>query len=570
MIALSMNSFHGDSSAGVLKDGKLIAAAEEERFARIKHWAGVPLKALQYCLGSAEATLGDVDYIVLSKNPFAHVAEKICAAVQESPPKTLKRVNANIGILSIKAYLREYFSYKNKIKARIVYVEHHKAHIAHGYYASPFKNSLILSCDGTGDMRTTMWGVARGNRIDIKGGIRFPHSLGFLYTAFTQFLGFPEYGDEYKVMGLAPYGKPVFKKEIQRIVKVKADGSFRLDTSYFDINKGRASMTWMNCRPRIGRLYSDKVIKFFGEPRKPRAPIDERHKDIACSLQLVLEEAVLNLLTKLKSRYEEENLCLTGGVSANSVLCGKISSLRLFNNVYVPPAPGDAGTAIGALAYFYYKKRGKRPEGMHSAFKGPSYTREEIKRAIEASPLKYEELPEDRMLDFTVKALMDKKIVGWFQGAMEFGYRALGARSILTHPGPAGMKDILNNRIKHRESFRPFAPSVMEEYASEFFYANDKSPYMSFVAKVKEDKADKIKAVVHVDNTARVQTVSKDENPLYHRLLERFYQRTGLPLVLNTSFNENEPIVNSPKEAIDCFLRTRMDVLIMNNFVVKR
>lgn len=570
MNILGINAYHGDSSAAISRNDSLIAAAEEERFTREKHWAGVPVNAINFCLDNANLKLSDIDYIVLSKNPFAHILEKIYAVIQKNPSDTLNRINANVGILSIKNYLSKSLSAQNRIKAPIAYVEHHIAHIAGAYYASTFKSSLILSCDGAGDMRTTMWATAKENDIYIKGSIKFPHSLGFLYTAFTQFLGFPEYGDEYKVMGLAPYGKPNYANEIKKMISIKKDGSFTLDLSYFDINKESSSMTWTNCKPDIGRLYSDKLIESFGESRRRGELIDERHKDIAASLQAVLEEILLNLLTKLKSKYKEDNLCLTGGIFANSVVCGKISDLKFFNQIYVPYAPSDAGTVIGAIAYFYRKKRGQRLKNLYSPYSGPKYDKRHVKELLEFSSLKYEEFPSEQLLDYVVSALIDKKIVGWFQGKMEFGYRALGDRSILAHPGYAQIKDILNKRIKHREWFRPFAPSVMKEYVRDFFYMNDESPYMSFVAKVKEDRIDKIKAVTHVDNTARIQTVSKEDNPLYYSLLERFYKRTGLPLLLNTSFNESEPIVNSPKEAIDCFLRTKMDVLIMDNFVIEK
>lgn len=569
MNILGINAYHGDSAAAISKNGNLIAAAEEERFTREKHWAGVPINAIKYCLQVADIKISQVDYIVLSKNPFAHILDKIHTAILKSPFNILNRINANVNILTIRDYLNRALKGQSRIKPRIVYVEHHKAHIADAYYSSPFRDALILSCDGAGDMRTAMWALGQGDRIDMKGSIRFPHSLGFLYTAFTQFLGFLEYGDEYKVMGLAPYGRPNYTKEINEIVRIKKDGSFTLDLSYFNINKESVSMTWMNCRPNIGRLYSDKFIRYFGKPRLPGAPLDNFHKDIASSLQTVAEQIILNLLTNLKSRYKQKNLCLSGGIFANSVICGKISDLKVFDRIYVSYAPGDAGTAIGALTYFYNKKTRKRIRNTYNVFNGPMYDRQNIIEAIEASALNYEELSEDKMLDFVIGALIDKKIVGWFQGNMEFGYRALGDRSILAHPGYSEMRDILNIRIKNRESFRPFAPSVMKEHAAEFFHVNDDSPYMSFVAKVKEDKIDRVKAVTHVDNTSRVQTVAKEDNPLFYSLLERFYGKTGLPLLLNTSFNENEPMVNTPKEAIDCFLRTKMDILILGDFIIK-
>jgi carbamoyltransferase len=570
MNILGINAYHADSSAAIVKDGILVAALEEERLRREKHWAGLPTGAIQYCLDAARLTLSQIDYIVLSKNPFAHLAQKLYQAIRMSPANTRQRINANIGLLSIKDYLARDLGFKDRIKARIIFVEHHKAHLACALYTAPFKDGLILSCDGTGDMRTTMWALAKEGRINIKGGISFPHSLGFLYTAVTQFLGFSDYGDEYKVMGLAPYGRPNYKDQLYRIIKVKNDGTFSLDLSYFNINQESASMGWLNCKPHITRLYSDKFIHHFDKPRLALESINNRHKDIACSLQVVLEEVILNLLKKLNVKFKQKNLFLSGGVFANSVICGKLSQLRVFSRIYVPPAPADAGTAIGAAAYFYYQKNKQLIKNMHSAFLGPEYTQEEIKKAIDERALKYKELSDDQMLDSVVGALINKKIVGWFQGRMEFGYRALGARSILAHPGLEQIRDILNKRIKNRESFRPFAPSIIEEQTPGFFCGNGPSPYMSFVAKARLDRADKIKAVVHIDNTARVHTVNKQDNPLFYRLLERFSQRTGLPLLLNTSFNENEPIVNSPLEAIDCFLRTKMDALAMGNVVIEK
>jgi carbamoyltransferase len=583
MIILGINAYHGDSSACLVIDGKLICAIEEERIRRIKHLAGLPVEAVKWCLEYAGVKITEVDYIAISRNPFAHLHKKMLRVIKNLPSVGfIKGRLQNIAKISdIKSALASELNIDlKKLKAKLVMVEHHNAHLASAFFVSPFDEAVCVSVDGFGDFKSTMRGIGRGNKINILDRVHFPHSLGIFYTAFTQFLGFWKYGDEYKVMGLSAYGDPDrFKEKVREIVRLRNDGLFELDTSYFLHDTEGVEMTWLNEEPKIGRLFSNKFVKVFGKPRERDDEIAIHYQDIASALQSMYEDAFFHILTDLYKRYKIENLVLAGGCIQNSVANGKIYDRTPFKNVYIPPAAHDAGTAIGAAFWVWNVLLGRRRDFvMEHAYWGPEFSEGEISMTLKTKITELEKQGckvmkienEEELFSLTAKAIADGKIVGWFQGRTEWGPRALGNRSMLADPRRKEMKDILNARIKRREWFRPFAPSILEEFVSDWFEFSYPVPFMEKVYKIKTDKRDLIPAVTHVDGTGRLQTVSKNINPKYYRLIEAFYKLTGIPLVLNTSFNENEPIVNTPEDALNCFLRTKMDVLVMGNFYIYR
>jgi carbamoyltransferase len=573
MKILGLNSYHGDSSACLVIDGKLIAAVAEERFKREKHWSGLPLDSINYCLKEANISIDDVDYIAINRNPKANFLRKLIWTLIHQPSSRLIKNRAeNLKkILTIKEDILSYFQSKNN-SIKTFYIEHHLAHAASTFFVSPFEESAILTIDGFGDFVSTLLAYGKGNKIYPIKRIFFPHSLGLFYLTITQFLGFWNYGDEYKVMGLAAYGKPIYLDKFKKIVKLKKDGSgFQLDTSYFlHISKG-ATSTWFNQKPVIDRMFSDKFIKEFGEPREPNTEITQRDMDLAASLQALTEEIYFALLNYLYKVTKSQNICLAGGVALNSSANGKIFEKTPFKEIFIQPAASDDGGAIGAAFYLWnHILNQKRSFIMEHAYWGPKYSEDEIELALNKNNLNYVKLKDEELLPKVAKDIADGKIVGWFQGRMEFGPRALGNRSIVVDPRRKEMKDILNERIKRREWFRPFAPSILEEEVDKWFEINYPEPFMIKTYKWKEEKRHLVPAVVHEDGTGRLQTVSKKTNPRYWQLIKEFQNLTGIPVVLNTSFNENEPIVNKPEEAIDCFLRTKMDVLVLENFYVSR
>ena len=457
------------------------------------------------------------------------------------------------------------------MKAELHRVEHHRAHIASSFYVSGFEEAACLSVDGFGDFVSTMFAEGTGTKLDIFEHVEFPHSLGVFYTAATQYIGFHKYGDEYKVMGLASYGEPEYLSEFRKIVQLKNDGQFELDLDYFLHHSEGVDMTWYNCAPTMGMLYSDKFAERFGPPREPRAEITKRHENIAASLQAMLEEAVFHLLDYLYQKTKNKNLCMAGGVAFNCVANGKILENTPFQEIFIQPAAGDAGTAIGAAYYIYHSTLGEpRCFTMKDVFYGPGYSDKELAEALEKYELKYEVYDDEGIVRAAAKAAADGQVVGWFQGRSEFGPRALGNRSIVVDPRSMEMKDLINKRVKYREPFRPFCPSILAEAVGDYFEQTYPEPFMLKAYKVKEDKKEVIPAVTHVDGTGRLQSVQKDVNPKYWTLIKEFENLTGVPVVLNTSFNENEPIVNSPEEAIECFLRTKMDCLILGNYFVRK
>jgi len=450
-------------------------------------------------------------------------------------------------------------------------VEHHKAHMASAFLVSGFDRAAILSIDGFGDFVSTMWGVGEGNRIEVLGQIEYPHSAGIVYTATSQYLGFPKYGDEGKVMGLAPYGNPRFLEQFRDIVQTEPEGRFKLNLNYFRHHSEGVEMTWDDGSPTIGRIFSHKFVETFGPARYNGNPLGEHEQDIAASLQARLEEVGFHVLNHLHKQTGSRRLALAGGVAFNSVMNGKILLHTPFEEIYVQPAAGDAGTALG-VCYWIENVLLQRPRTfiMGHAYTGPEYRNGQIERVVNGSGLKHRLLEDAQLPRVAAQAIADGKIVGWFQGRMEFGPRALGNRSIVVDPRRQEMKDILNARIKKREPFRPFAPSILEERVADYFEQTHPAPSMLMVYQIKPEKRAAIPAVTHVDGSGRLQTVSRDANPLYYDLIREFDRITGIPVVLNTSFNEDEPIVCTPDQAMDCFQRTRMDVLFLGNYMVER
>ncbi|MCK4859032.1 MAG: carbamoyltransferase [Candidatus Omnitrophica bacterium] len=572
MNILGINAYHGDSSAAIVVDGKLIAAIEEERIRRIKHWAGFPSEAIKWCLSYADIGIKDVDYITLSRNPLARFHKKILRVFLKKPKLSFlkQRLNNYEKFKSIKANLAQDLEVsENKIKAKVVNVEHHRAHIASSFFVSPLREAAVVSIDGFGDFVSVMTGVGKENKIKISDIVEFPHSLGIFYTALTQFLGFCNYGDEYKVMGLSAYGEPTYLDKMREIVKLKNNGLFKLDTSYFLHDSQGVEMTWLNEKPLIGRLFSDKLSELLGKPRKEGEELSQRFRDIAASTQSIYEEAFFHILNHLYKKTGLKSIALAGGCIQNSLANGKIADMTSFENIYIPPAAYDAGGAIGSAFYLWNQILDKPREFvMNSPFWGPSFDEKEIKQILEKKAVKYEKLDEKELIRRASKNIADGKVVGWFQGRTECGPRALGNRSILADPRKKEMKDVLNSRIKKREWFRPFAPSILEEKAGEYFESSLPVPFMEKVYKIRKEKRELIPAICHIDGTGRMQSVNYEINPKYYDLIKEFENLTGIPIVLNTSLNENEPIVNTPQDALNCFLRTKMDVLVLENFYI--
>jgi len=468
------------------------------------------------------------------------------------------------------------------IKATFHRVEHHQAHLASTYFVSPFEHAALLSADGLGDFASSMWGVGEGNRMRIDGAIAFPHSLGLYYSAVTQYLGFLKFGDEYKVMGLAAYGQPSHLDALRDVLRFNRNGNgidFQLGLEYFTHHKTGPEMSWAESdqTPVLGKMFSDAMPRKLGAPaRQPDDPLEQQHRDLAASLQARLEEVYLGMLKKLAAQTGTKAVCLAGGVAFNCVANGKIFDTTPFEKVYVHPAAGDAGLAVGAAYHVWHQTLGKpRSFVMHHAYWGPGYTPEDLRTSINSSVVSAEgyttqELGDQELMRRTAGIIAEGKIVGWYQGRAEWGPRALGNRSIVADPRRAEMKEILNRRIKHREIFRPFAPSILAEKTGEWFEKSYPSPFMNLAYSVHPDKRDKIPAPTHIDGTGRLQTVTPDANPRYHALISEFERQTGVPVVLNTSFNDNEPIVCRPEEALDCFVRTQMDALVLGNFLITR
>ncbi len=567
---LGLNAYHGDAAAALVVDGELVCAAEEERFNRVKHCAGFPAQAAAWCLEDAGVSASDLDHVAIGRDPKANLGHKLLRTLLHgASPRYLKaRLENAARVRDVRAELQSALG--AEVAADLHHVEHHQAHVASAFFVSPFEEAAILSVDGFGDFASTMLAEGRGSSFRVLERVLFPHSLGIFYTAVTQWLGFPKYGDEGKVMGLAPYGTPRHLEEMRRIVEPHGD-VFRLGLDYFRHDKEGVDMTWDEGTPSIGRLFSERMEEVFGPAREPGAELTSQHEDVAASLQAMLEEAYLHLVRALWERTHVPRICLAGGVALNAVANGRIRPETPFEEVFVQPAAGDSGIAVGA-AYYVWNQQLGRPRGfvMDHAYTGPAFSEERCAAALSAAGLEADRLDDDSLLEQVADRIAAGDVVGWFQGRMEFGPRALGNRSIVADPRRADMKDVLNARIKHREPFRPFAPSILAEAAGDWFEQDYTSPFMVLVYTTRAEKRELVPAVNHVDDTGRLQTVTREANERYYRLIEAFERKTGVPILLNTSFNENEPIVMTPEQAVETFRKTRMDVLVLGNLVVRR
>jgi len=581
MNILGINAYHGNSSAAMVCDGQLVAAVEEERFNRVKYAAGFPAQAIRYCLKEAGLTLGEIHHVAVPRNPYARLGTKIFYALR-MPSFARERVKVLGKFQGIRGALAQAIDTDpNKIRAQFHRIEHHRAHLASSFYCSPFERAALLSADGLGDFASTMWGTGSGSRLEIEGAVAFPHSLGLFYSAVTQYLGFLRFGDEYKVMGLAAYGQPEQLElfhDILRFENASGRNGFKLGLDYFSHHRTGPEMSWAEAgkTPTLGKLFSAQMERRLGSARAADGTLLERHRNLAASLQARLEEVYLGMLRKLGERTGLKAVCLAGGVAFNCVANGKIFEATPFELVYVQPAAGDGGLSVGAAFFVWHQiLRNPRSFVMDHAYWGPEYSPDEMRRAVDSTDLGKKgcvvcELQDQELMRRAAGKIADGKILGWFQGRAEWGPRALGNRSIVVDPRRSEMKEILNRRIKHRESFRPFAPSILAEATGEYFEKSHPSPFMTLAYPVRPEKREKIPAPTHVDGTGRLQTVTREANPRYHALISAFADLTGVPVVLNTSFNDNEPIVCCPEEAIDCFERTQMDALVLGNFLITR
>ncbi len=575
MVIVGINAYHADSSAAIFVDGKMIAAIEEERFTRIKHWAGFPRLAIEFCLKEAGVTYEQVDYFAIGRDPKAKMLNKVLyvsanflgsfSVLKDRFLNSHKVATIQNELSSISGLPEGAFA--NKIRN----IEHHRSHLASAFFASGFDEAACLSIDGSGDFSTTMVAIGKGNNIEVLDSVDFPHSLGIFYTAFTQLLGFPHYGDEYKVMGMAPYGEPKYVSQLHDVIKLTNDGLFKLNLEYFRKGTHGVISYGDDHIPVVKIMYSDHMLSKFGSARKKDEPLSQYHKDLAASVQRMAEITIFHILNHLQKRTGMKNVCIAGGVAQNSVANGKITRNTEFKNVYIPSAGHDAGISMGA-ALFVQQQLLKLPrqQPIYSAYTGSRFSNEEIKKILDAKGIIYTQLSDESMYDAVTDCLINGGVVGWMSGRAEFGPRALGGRSIIADPRRADAKEILNLKIKRRESFRPFAPSILKEYVGEYFELDEPVPFMEKVFPIKEAKRSEIPAVTHVDGTGRLQSVDKNISPRYYALIETFRKKTGVPILLNTSFNENEPIVNSPEEALACYTRTQMDMLAIENILISR
>ncbi len=575
MNIIGINAWHADASASLIIDGRLVVAIEEERFTRKKHWAGFPSQAILFCLKEAGLVPGDVDFFAIGRDPKAKLFNKAMYLLK-NPSGSFGAVKDRLAnsrkVSSLKRELSNLFGMSESFfQSRIQNVEHHRSHIASAFYASPFDEAACVSVDGSGDFTTTMTAFGSGNSIDILNSVDFPHSIGLFYTAFTQLLGFPHYGDEYKVMGMAPYGKPIYAEEVEQVIRLTNNGLFQLNLEYF--RKGTEGIITYDESfiPVVAPLFSKKMEMTFGPVRTKGTTLAQKHFDIAASVQHVTEQAIFHILNNVYEQTKCTNLCLAGGVAQNSVANGKIKQNTPFKNIYIPSAGHDAGISMGAALFTYYKMNPQaNKHHVRNAYLGSKFSKEEIINYLDDHSHRYLQYEDEILYEKVCEVIMDGGVVGWFTGRAEFGPRALGGRSILADPRRTDAKEILNSKIKRRESFRPFAPSILKEYVSEYFEQDDEVPFMEKVFRIREEKRSVLPAVTHVDGTGRLQTVDKEISPRYYRLIDAFRSLTGVPVLLNTSFNENEPIVNTPDDALSCFLRTDMDMLVMENIVLTK
>jgi len=571
MLILGLNMFHADASAAIVQDGKIVFAIAEERLNRIKHYAGFPSLAIQACLKAAGAKIGDIDHIAVGQDSDANLSEKIRYAFA-NPAKLLNFVKLRQRKQQMRD-VRELIATNIQcdpaaLRFRVHHLEHHIAHVASAYYCSPWEQAAGFSYDGSGDFVSTMMARCQEGDIQVLDRVFLPHSLGSFYTMICEFIGYNKYGDEGKVMGLAPYGKDTYVSQVRDLLMTSASG-FELDLEYF---KPLGSNEGMQIKPdgtvELARHFSGRMAELFGPPRDPESEITQRDMDLAYAMQHCFEEVFFHLLHELHNRVPLPNLAMAGGCALNSVANGKLFSRTPFRKTWIQPAAGDEGLAIGAALHTYHAVLGYPLSCvMKNSYLGPEFTDSEIEASLKSAGLKYRKLERGPLLDTVADRITAGDVVGWFQGRMEWGPRALGNRSIVAHPGLPNMKDVLNARIKRREWFRPFAPSILEERQAEYFEHDHPSPFMLHVYKIRAEKREQLCAVNHVDDTGRLQSVARDENPLYYDLIRAFERKSGIPVILNTSFNENEPIVCAPEEAVSCFQRTKMDAIAIGPFV---
>ena len=583
---LGISAFYHDSAAALLKDGEIIAAVQEERFTRKKHDYSFPSQAVNYCLKEAQITSDQLKYIAFYDKPFIKFNRILETYLTYAPKGILSFVKAIPLWIRKKLWILDLIAKETNFDGTILFPEHHESHAASAFFPSPFKNAAFLTMDGVGEWATSSFGIGDDNHVKILSELHFPHSLGLLYSAFTYFTGFKVNSGEYKVMGLAPYGQPKYVQKIyDHLIDVKADGSFKMNMDYFNYAVG-LKMT----NHRFAEL-------FDGPPRKPESALTQREMDLARSVQEVTEDIMLRMAGHVKKATDQKNLCLAGGVALNCVGNGKILRSGLFENIWIQPAAGDAGGALGAaLIAHYHQDNNKRSiigkrDTQKGSYLGPEYSDNDIKAYLDQNKIPYKHLSHEELLETVTKYLIEEKVIGWFQGRMEFGPRALGNRSIIGDARSADMQKKMNLKIKYRESFRPFAPSVLADHVNEWFNLDEESPYMLLVADVRNDKLkhlteeqksvkgldllnlvrSKIPAVTHIDNSARIQTVNRLDNPIYYDLIDNFYKQTGCPVIINTSFNvRGEPIVESPSDAYICFMRTEMDILVLGSFLLNK
>ena len=572
MLILGLNMFHADASAAILRDGDVVFAIAEERLNRIKHYAGFPSLAVKACLDAVGAKISDIDHVAVGQDSDANLAKKVQYALA-NPAKILNFIQLRRrkqAMREVRLLLARSFNVDaEQLRFQEHHLEHHIAHIASAYYCSPWEKAAGFSYDGSGDFVSAMMARCEGNEIDVLERVFLPHSLGSFYTMICEFIGYKKYGDEGKVMGLAPYGKPTYCQQVAEIVQPK-NGTFQLDLRYFKpLGSNQGMKIQADGTVKLAPHFSSHMEKLFGKPREPHSEITQRDMDLAYAMQHHFEEIFFQMANALHKNVPSENLAMAGGCALNSVANGKLFGRTPFRKTWIQPAAGDEGLAIGAALHTYHSvlKQPRRYE-LKNSYLGSEFSDAQIESDLKRSGLRYRKFDREPLLDAVAEQIAAGNVVGWFQGRMEWGPRALGNRSIVAHPGLPNMKDVLNARIKHREWFRPFAPSILAERQSEYFEHDHPSPFMLHVYKIRPEKRDQLCAVNHVDDTGRLQSVSRDENPLYYDLIRAFERRTGIPVILNTSFNENEPIVCTPDEAIDCFKRTRMDVLAIGPFMV--
>jgi len=585
MKILGISAFYHDSAACLVVDGDIVAAAQQERFSRKKHDPRFPDDAIQYCLDEGRIEVNDLDYVVFYDKPFVKFERLLMTYLGIAPSGLRSFYQQMPAWLKEKIFMRATIRKKTGYEGKVLFAAHHQSHAAAAFFPSPFEEAAVVTLDGVGEWATSTYGFGRGNRVQILKEINFPHSLGLLYSAFTYFTGFRVNSGEYKLMGLAPYGEPTYVSTILReLIDIRPDGSFRLNLDYFDYCAGL-------------RMTNQKFADLFGGPRRePETKITQREMDLARSVQMVTEEIILRIARHVHRETGLKHLCLAGGVALNCVSNGRVLREGPYEDVWIQPSAGDAGNALGCALFAWHQllDNERVPDGRRqkASYLGPGYSDDAIRTYLDANNIPYTRIePSEELCDRVAGLIAGEKVVGWFQGRMEFGPRALGARSILGDPRSRDMQRTINLKIKFRESFRPFAPTVMTEHVAEYFELDSESPYMLLVAPVRADRLcelteeeenatgfeklrvvrSDVPAITHVDNSARIQTVDKKDNPLYHRLIERFYQKTGCPVIINTSFNvRGEPIVRSPEEAYTCFMRTRMDYLVMGSFVLDK